>query len=341
MSGGAVGRAIVLGGNGVLGRATALRLLSSGWSVDVTGRDPSRFPLELREAGARFVRSERRDARDLADVVGAGADLLVDAVCYTADDARMLLPHLGDIRSTVMLSSKAVYVDSLGNHVNSDAVPRFEEPVTEDNPTMEPGNGEYRSREGYGANKVGAERVLLESGWPVTVIRASKVHGAGAANPREWMFVKRVLDRRPVVLLAHGGRGGDHTTAAVNAAALVETVSANPGSRILNSADPDAPTGLDIARAVSRHLGHDWREILLPDDADSALGAHPWDFVPPIVLDTRASVALGYTPVGTYAETVSAELDWLLVSEANRPAASDEYVDRFIDYSLEDRFLAE
>nr|WP_193571179.1 NAD-dependent epimerase/dehydratase family protein [Diaminobutyricibacter tongyongensis] len=329
-----------MGGNGVLGRAIALRLTAAGWNVDVTGRDPSHFPAELAQAGVRFHRSERREANDLARVIGGGADLLVDAVCYTGADARMLLPQLGAIRSTAMLSSKAVYVDRHGNHVNSDIAAQFDGPVGEDNPTMPPGNGEYDSREGYGANKVAAEQVLLQSGWPVTVIRASKVHGAGAANPREWMFVKRVLDGRPAVLLAHGGRGGDHTTAAVNTAALVETVAAHPGSRILNSADPDAPTGLDIARTVGRHLGHDWEEILLPDDADPALGAHPWDFVPPIVLDTRASVELGYRPVGTYAETIGAELEWLLASERHRPGASDPHVARWTDYAAEDRYLA-
>ncbi|WP_345764530.1 NAD-dependent epimerase/dehydratase family protein [Diaminobutyricibacter sp. McL0608] len=333
-------RAIVLGGNGVLGRAIALRLAAAGWATEVTGRDPSRFPSELSRAGVRFRRSDRRDAGELAEVIGRGADLLVDARCYTAADARMLLPHLGDIRSTVMLSSKAVYVDRDGNHVNSDIPPRFEEPIREDAPTMQPGDGEYRSRDGYGANKVAAELVLLESGRPVTVIRASKVHGAGAANPREWMFVKRVLDGRRVVLLARGGRGGDHTTAAANTAALVETVAANPGARILNSADPDAPTGLEIARAVAGPLGHEWREVLLPDDADPALGAHPWDFVPPIVLDTTASAALGYRPVGTFAKTVGAEIDWLVASKANRPAASDEYFEHLTDYTREDRFLA-
>ena len=49
---------------------------------------------------------------------------------------------------------------------------------------------DHESREGYGANKVAAEHVLLDSGRPVTVLRPSKVHGAGAARPREWIFVK-------------------------------------------------------------------------------------------------------------------------------------------------------
>src|SRR5262249_36048349 len=150
-----------------------------------------------------------------------------------------------------------------GNHTNSDAPPRFDGPIRESQPTMAPGYGDHTTREGYGANKVAAEQLLLDSGLPVTVLRPSKVHGAGAARPREWVFVKRVLDRRPAVLLARRGESVDHTTAAVNIAALVETAAAHPGARVLNSADPDAPSALEISRAIARHLDHEWDEVLL------------------------------------------------------------------------------
>ena len=63
----------------------------------------------------------------------------------------------------------------------------------------------------------------------MTVLRPSKIHGPGARRPREWVFVKRVLDRRPVVLLARRGSGVDHTTAAANIAALIEVAAAKPG----------------------------------------------------------------------------------------------------------------
>jgi nucleoside-diphosphate-sugar epimerase len=333
-------RAVILGGTGVLGRAIARRLLDAGWQVEITGRDASKMPAVLREAGATFESSDRRNDADLARTVGNGADLLVDAACYSAADALLLLPHLAAVGSAVMLSSKAVYIDDAGNHVNSDVPPNFPLPIREDQATMQPGNGDYESREGYGANKVAAEHVLLDSGYPVTVIRASKVHGDGAARPREWMFVKRVLDRRPAVFLASKGAGGDHTTAAVNTAALVETIAARPGQRILNSADPDAPTGLDIARTIADRLDHEWEEILLDSDAHPDLGAHPWNFTPPLILDTQASTALGYQPVGTYAQTVTAEIDWLLANPANQPGPAEPFFDHLTDYAAEDAFLA-
>lgn len=301
------------------------------------------MPNDLTAAGARFHAADRHDSAALARILGSGADLLVDALCFTAADARQLIPLLQHVTSAVMLSSKAVYVDQEGRHSNSESSPHFALPIREDHPTMSPRNVDYNSREGYGANKVAAEHVLLDSGLPVTVIRASKVHGEGAARPREWMFVKRVLDRRPAVFLAHRGEGTDHTTAAVNTAALIERAAAVPGRRVLNSADPDSPSGLEIARTIAGYLGHEWDEILLDAGVEPDLGRHPWDARPPIILDTTASLDLGYVPVGSYAQTVPAELDWLV--EAARagltPSTGDPFFAPLLDYAAEDRYLSQ
>ena len=207
---------------------------------------------------------------------------------------------------------------------------------------MAPGNGDYNSPEGYGANKVAAENVLLDSGDPVTVLRPSKIHGVGAKTPREWVFVKRVLDRRPAVFLAHRGAGVDHPTAAANIAALIELVAAKPGRRVLNSADPDAPSALEISRTIARRLRHEWEEVLLGDGDDQALGRHPWDAPHPIVLDMTAAEALGYTPVGDYATTVAHEVDWLVSTArgGEMQGLDDEYFGPLLDYAAEDRYLA-
>jgi nucleoside-diphosphate-sugar epimerase len=178
-----VPHALIIGGTGLVGRAVARRLLADGWTVTVTGRDPAHLPADVGAAGARFVRAEPDDPAALGEAAGDGADLLVACICYTAAQARLLLPLARHATSTVMISSKAVYVDDAGRHSNSDTPPRFGGPVTEEQPTMSPGTMDYNSREGYGANKVAAEQVLLDSGVPVTVLRPSKIHGQGARIP--------------------------------------------------------------------------------------------------------------------------------------------------------------
>lgn len=331
-------RALILGGTGLVGRATAERLARAGWDVDVTGRDPAHMPRALSAAGVRFVPADRHDETQLAAALGDGAELLVDCICFTAADARALLPLARNAASTVMISSKAVYADERGNHSNSDEAPRFDGPIGETQPTMDARSDiPYESRDGYGANKVAAERVLLDSGLPVSVLRPSKIHGPGAPRAREWMWVKRVLDGRRVVVLAHLGAEGDHTTAAANIAALIETCAASPGARVLNSADPDAPTGLEIARTIARQLDHDWDEVLLDGPPVGNVGRHAWNRLPPVVLDTSAARALGYEPAGDYAATVAAEVDWLL---ANGPPGDAEFFAPLLDYDAEDHWLA-
>ena len=339
-------RALIVGGTGLIGRAAARRLLAAGWRVDLTGRDPAHLPADIAAAGGTFVAADRDDSDQLLAAFGDGADLLVDCICYTAADATRLLPLMREAGSTVMVSSKAVYVDGDGNHSNSPTTPHFDGPIRETQPTMAPGDGDYNTREGYGANKVAAEQVLLDSGLPVTVLRPSKVHGEGAVKPNEWVFVKRVLDRRPAVFLARRGAGVDHPTAAANIAALIEVVAAKPGRRILNSADPDAPSALEISRTIARQLDHDWDEVLLDDGADETLGRHPWDAPHPIVLDMTAAAELGYTPVGDYATTVAEEVEWLVrVAEGGAvaeivPGFDEAYFTPMLDYAAEDRYLA-
>ena len=335
-------RALIIGGTGQIGRATAGRLLAVGWQVDLTGRDPAHMPAEIAAAGGKFVVADRDSSEQLLVALGDGADLLVDCICYTAAAATQLLPLVRNAVSTVMISSKAVYVDAFGRHSNSESAPRFDGPIGEKQPTMAPGHGDYNSREGYGANKVAAENVLLDSGEPVTVLRPSKIHGVGAQTPREWVFVKRVLDRRPAVFLARRGAGVDHPTAAANIAALIEVVAAKPGRRVLNSADPDAPSALEISRTIARQLNHHWEEVLLGDDDDQALGRHPWDAPYPIVLDMTAAGELGYTPVGDYAATVADEVEWLVSAARGGeiPGLDDDYFGPLLDYAAEDRYLA-
>lgn len=326
----------------MVGRAVAARLLADGWQVDVTGRDASHVPEELAQApGFTFVKSERADASAVRAVLGAGAELVVDCLCFTEADALTLAPFLADADATVMLSTKAVYVDEFGNHGNSVVKPVFPLPVREVDPTVAPGRGNPTTRDGYAANRVAAENALLDSGLPVTVLRAGRVHGAGAARPREWAFLKRALDGRGQLALAHRGRGGDHTTAAANIAELVEVAAKHPAARILNVGDADAPTGRAIAETVAAHLGHRFELELIDDDVDPQYGTHPWDVLPPVVLDLAAARELGWRGE-TFAATVGTELDWLMREHELGLTArfdDDPYFAPFLDYRLEDAYL--
>ena len=94
------------------------------------------MPAELTAAGGKFIATALADGGQARVALGAGADLLVDCHCYTAADARSLLPLATNSASTVVISSRAVYVDAADNHVNSATPPRFGAPIRENQPTL-------------------------------------------------------------------------------------------------------------------------------------------------------------------------------------------------------------
>ncbi|GAA1496366.1 NAD(P)H-binding protein [Paeniglutamicibacter kerguelensis] len=302
-------RAIILGGTGAIGGATAELLAKSGWDVDVTGRDPSRMPIELSESGVRFHQIERNDTRGVERLAGNGADLMVDLVAYSAPDVRALLPAMASMGSLVLVSSRAVYVDDSGRHINGDEPLQFTGPVNELAPTLPPAADHVDpfTREGYAPCKVAAENAALNSGLPVTVIRPSKVHGRWARNARTTGVVESMLRGDTRIELANA-QTIDHLTAASNASALIETVANRPGRRILNTADPDAPTAEEIVGTIAAELSWSGRIERVPGGSER--GRHPWQT--PMTLDITSAIELGYQPVGSGIELLAEEVRWVL-----------------------------
>lgn len=340
------GTAFVLGGTGQIGRAVAGRLADSGWAVVVGVRNPAGLPEELAARGIEAHRVDRANGEELRAAVAAGADVLVDVIAYDRADAEQLLALAPIVGSIVAISSASVYADEAGRTLDEakhpDQAPFLPVPVSEDQPTVPPGEATYSTR------KVAMEQTLLGSELPTTIIRPCAVHGPGSPIPRELFFVKRALDGRRLVVLADAGRSVFHTTSVENLAELVRLAAEHPATRILNSGDPEPPTALEIERACAGALGHGWTEVLLPGQMSwGAVGDHPWAAPHPFVVDTRrAETELGYRPVTGYREAVGATCAWLADAIRGRdwrdafPEAV-EYLGPLFDYEAEDTFLAE
>ena len=303
--------AVLLGGTGQIGRAVARHLLDHDWTVTLAYRGFSHPPNELIERGAGVAELDRDRSGTLAGVLGAGADLLVDAVAYGPEHAGQLLEVQDDVGALVVISSASVYRDDAGrtlDEASETGFPVLPEPMREDQPTVEPGPATYSTR------KVALERVLLDRAKvPLTLFRPAAIHGAGSSHPREWWIVKRVLDRRPVIPLAYRGTSRFHTTAAANIAAAVRIVAGLQGRRVLNIADPSAVRVDEIAGLIGRHLGFSGRVLLVDDDGryPPLLGRTPWSVQHPFVLDTSALRGLGYRAATDYAGVVASTCDWL------------------------------
>ena len=151
-------------------------------------------------------------------------DVLVDVVAYDDRQAAPLVERADRIGSAVVVSSAAVYVDDAGDGFESEEFGSFPVPVTEDQPTVGPG------RDSYATGKVALEQAWSASAVPTTILRPGAIHGPGCLQPREWTFVKRVLDGRDVRVLAYDGLSRFHTTATAVLGELVRLAAQQPGA---------------------------------------------------------------------------------------------------------------
>ncbi|MFF1925375.1 NAD-dependent epimerase/dehydratase family protein [Streptomyces sp. NPDC058221] len=339
------GHAWVLGATGQIGRAAVRSLVGDGWAVTAASRGGGRD--ERWDAEVRTAALDRDEDGALAAALGDGCDVLVDMVAYGAQHARQLTDLADRIGSAVVVSSGAVYEDDRGRSFDTqgepDGSPCYPVPIPESQPTVPPGE------DTYGARKIRLERDLLAAGdtLPVTLLRAGAVHGPYCRSPRELYFVKRALDGRTRRVLAYEGRSRFHPVHAANIAELIRLAALRPGSRVLNAADPQAPTVAEIGEAVDAVLGRETETVLMPGAASpEGVGLSPWGAPHPIVYDmTAAERELGYRPVTGYAESLPETVEWITGQLAGRdwtdayPAMVRSYGRGLFDYAAEDAWL--
>jgi nucleoside-diphosphate-sugar epimerase len=287
-------RALVVGGTGLGGRAIAERLATAGWEVTVAARGHRPPP-----PGTAMSIVDCTVPGALQAAVGNGVDLLVLGTGFAAREVIALGDRIGAV---VALSSASLYVDGSGRAMGGgdpESFPDLPVPVPEHHPVAGP--------------RAEAERLLLDGcAAPVSVLRLGLLSGPWTDHGREWYFLERALDRRPVFVHAYGGGHPMATTTVDNLAEAVRLAAERPGTRVLNCADPDPVTPVEVARAICAYAGHEPEELLLPGPPQAGVGASPWSAPRPFVLDCGGLVReLGYRPVTTFREGVGRTCRWL------------------------------
>jgi nucleoside-diphosphate-sugar epimerase len=326
--------AFIIGGTGQIGIAAAAELLRAGWRVTCshTGRqEPRNVP-----AGASLAVVKRQDTAGLSAAIGT-VDLLIDTMAFNGKDADQLASLSGQYGQLCVISSASVYADDQGRSLETAGTigyPEFDGPIAETQALVPPGP------ESYSSAKVELERRLSETvNRPLTVLRPCAIHGINSKHPREWWFVKRMLDGRKRIPLVFGP-STFHTSATANIAALIHAAAASPPTTILNAGDPNPPTVRQIGETMAAHLGWTGEFIDMPPDA--TVGHTPWSTPAPMVVSMDAATALGYRPAGSYAETTAPYVLWMRAHAADWKTAFPMFghypYDPF-DYVAEDAAL--
>ena len=329
-------RALIIGGSGQIGQAAARALLADGWRVTAAQKHPGGLPADLLQQGVAAIAVDREEVGAVARSVHDGFDAVIDTVAYDDRDARQLLEIEGDVGAIIVISSGSVYRDAAGrtlDEARETGFPDFPAPIGEDQPTVPPGPATYSTR------KALLEETLLQNASrPVTILRPCAIYGPGSRHPREWWFVKRILDGRRRIPLAFLGESRFHQSATANIAELIRVALGNPETRVLNAADPQALSVKEIGEAIAAAYGVDLQFELLEGPPRNGVGATPWSVAGPVVVDMSRARAMGYQAVTTYGRAVG-EACRSAEASARARVAFPDYINALFDYAAEDAAL--
>jgi nucleoside-diphosphate-sugar epimerase len=318
---------LYIGGTGAISASCVAESVRLGDEVTVLNR--GRTALRQLPPGVTTVTADVAEPGALEGVLAGGFDVVVDFLCFTAEDAaRAVAACRGRVRQYVFISSASVYDRS-----------RARLPVVESSPR-------WQEAPGYTGAKMAAEDVFAAAraeGFPVTVVRPSHTYDdAKPPLPGGWTDVDRLLSGEEVVVPGDGTSLWTLTHAsdfAVGLAGLLgdprtlgETYHVT--SEEVLPWDEVYRTLADLAGVVPRlvHVPADLLPVAAPDWRWSAL----------IVGDLRYSTVVdnskvrravpAFAPVVTWAAGAARLLAWRAEhpAECRRDPATDAVLDRLV-----------
>jgi nucleoside-diphosphate-sugar epimerase len=301
-------RVLFIGGSGMTGPFAIRELLAGGHEVTMLHRSPSRSPLL---DGATQIAGDKSDLPGMRrELMALRLDIVVHMVAFTEADAVALVESVaGIVPRAVVVSSCDVY-QSYGRLHRAETGPSSPTPANEAAPLrtkLQIHGGEYE--------KITVERIVQsDSRLACTVLRYSAVYGPGDGQHRLGKWVRRMDDRRPVILVGQDQASWRFTHGYVEnvADALVRaiTIPAAAG-RIYNAGDAVTPQWIEWIRRVGRVCDWDGEVIALPTAHLPTHLAQDMDFSHDLTIDTtRIRAELGYAEPVSPDEALGRAIQW-------------------------------
>jgi nucleoside-diphosphate-sugar epimerase len=326
-------RALVVGGTGPTGHHVVCGLVERGYDVTILHRGLHERPDT--PSAVEHVHRDPYDDGSLPDVLGARAvDLLV--VMY-GRLRRIAAAADGQVGRFVSVGGVPAYRGWMNPWLHQPA--GLPVPVREDAPVVvDPDEDE----KGYRIART--EEAVFEHHPDAAHFRYPYVYGPRQLAPREWCVVRRVLDRRPRIVVPDDGLTLHHhgyTENLAHAVLLAVDRPAAAAGKIFNVGDEEVLSIRQVVELIADALGHDLAVVSMPYD----LAVPAWPLLAqPLpthrVLDlTRVRADLGYQDIVPAREAVPRTARWL-AAHPPAPGGTEEQVltDPF-DYEAEDRLI--
>jgi nucleoside-diphosphate-sugar epimerase len=293
-------RVLVVGGTGPTGVPIVNHFLQAGATVAIfhSGTHEAEF-----DAPVEHLHGDPRDPAGIHEVLG-GREWEI-AVC-TSGRLRALADELaGKTRRLVGVTGQPVYRGS-NRPTPTGRIPL---PVPE-------WAERQRDAQNYTARVAEGEDQLWEQhgrrDFEAVIVRYPGVFGPRAPINHEWAVVKRVLDKRPFMILPHDGMAYFQRGYMENVARLVYLCATRPeaAGEAFNAGDERVLSARHVAELIIDELGAEMELIGVP--AQFCRGVYPLAEKSNMILDmSRARNLLGYRDVMDVATATRLTARWL------------------------------
>jgi len=271
-----------------------------------------------------------RDEASIAEVLGTRTwDI---AICTSGRLRALATALAGRTRRLVGISGQPVYEGSM----RPTPVGVLSVPVPEWAPRQ-------RDATNYtGKVAAGEDQLLRQHGagdFEAVVVRYPGIYGPRSPMSHEWPIVKRILDRREVIVLPHAGATYFQRGYADNVAHLVFLAATRPeaSGMVFNAGDERVLSARRVVEVIADELGATVELVGVP--AELCAGVFPLAEKSTIVLDMSAArTLLGYRDVLDVEAATRSTARWLV----DHPPLDGEIAPQMlgrIDYEREDRIV--
>jgi nucleoside-diphosphate-sugar epimerase len=297
-------RVLVIGGTNFIGPHVITQLHRQGHELTVYHRGVHEPDLP---SAVRHVHSPKAAIPILhfpSSLSTPPPDVVLHMFPVGAEDTRAAVARFTGIAQRIVAVSSGDVYRAYGRLLNTEPGPPEPMPLEEDAPLRE-AHFPYRQAAGspadwtYHYEKILAERALVESRLPATVLRLPAVYGPGDPHHRLRPYVRRMQDQRPVILidaLQAGWRWTHGYVEDVARAITAAVVDPRATGRIYNVGEASTPPLAERIHQIGRLMG--WQGQLRSVNSEW-LPRHlqmPFDARQDLVMDSRRiRVELDYT----------------------------------------------
>jgi|GEM_PF-868652 len=253
---------LVVGGTGFLGRRIVDRLVSlDDASVGYIPKEETKYETPDSVALLDSELSRIGDARDV--VAEFRPDVILNLECYSEEETLTFFEGVGGLaRHYLFLSNCNVYRAHGRLHGTEkgelEAVPLSEDAALRERALRGDEQEEKRV----------VEKVVLDSGYPATLLRLPPMYGPEDWKRRFYPLMHRMIVERPHVLLGETQSNWRWTHAFVDNiadAAVAAAVSCDQDTRVFNLGELQTPTIHERIRHIAMVFGWDGQIVVAPD----------------------------------------------------------------------------